>query len=265
MNAIGSLLQKLQVACVPSRRLLGAVATAAISLSSGCAKEDQLAWTEDIKVVGNGVITVKRKAEFRAPSELGQLPGESWYSLDFEHPVTKEKVHVESVLRAGGIEMEESAQSKRLLMQWPISLMLDHNDLFLVAHTHALLHEYLHCPNPPYQLYKWVKGHWEWIPLTEIPVRKFGGSFFDAESKRAREYLKGHSYRLSVDAANEFNGPNVAYDLTAMTQVSYASTRNCTRNIEWLASDDSLYGNGRIHGQFAAFEPANQVTFRGIA
>jgi hypothetical protein len=156
--------------------------------------------------------------------------------LDFVHPTTGEKIHVESALRAGGAEMEAAAKDKRLLMQWPIVLILDKADLFLVTRTHALFHKFLLCPDPPYQLYKWTGGHWEWRPLTEIPVRKFESSFFDGQEKQARDFLRGHGYRLDVNALNEFKRPRVAYDVTGMTEVSYARDRHCTRDIEWFAS-----------------------------
>jgi hypothetical protein len=226
-------------ACDMSRRRFGAFLFISAMLVGGCSKETEVAWTEEVKLVGGTVINVKRKAEFKAPAELGQPSGESWYSLDFEHPTTREPVHVESALRAGGAEMEEAAQSKRLLMQWPVSLMVDKNDLFLVTRSHAQFHRYLLCPDPPYQLYKWASKHWEWKPLSEIPVRKFNHSFFDAQGKRARDFLKSHDYHLDVKASNEFSGPRATYDLTGMTQVSYASTRYCTRDIEWIAKTQS--------------------------
>lgn len=218
-----------------TRQLLVAMAMIVVSLLCSCSNEKELAWTEEVAIVNGSTITVNRKSQFKAPTELGQPPGESWYSLDFEHPTTKEEIHVEVKLRASSAEMESAAETKRLLMQWPMALMQRDNDLYLVAWSHGAFHEALHCPDPPYQLFKWVNSRWEWRPLTEIPVRQFTQSFFDdLISERGRAFLQRHDYRISAKAVREYLGDSlVEYDLSGMKQVTYEKTKFCNRNRAW--------------------------------
>jgi len=204
-----------------------------LAFLSGCDDGKALSWTEDVRLPDGTSVVVKRRSEFKAPTEIGQPPAESWYSLDFEHPITGEKVHFEVQLRAGGAEVERTAGQKGLLMQWPITFMLKGRDLYLVTWTHAVFHEFLHCPDPPYQLYKWTNGKWVWTELTEIPLRKFRWSFVNAADEGVRQRIRSSGYRASREGVQQ---QSTEFDLTGMTRVNYQSSRYCNQvHREWLA------------------------------
>jgi len=217
---------------------VSATAIAMALVVSGCSGHGELEWLEEVALVGGGSVAVKHKSVFRAPSELGQPPGESWYSLDFEHPATKAPVHVEVALRASTAEMVKAAQENQLLMQWPVALMVQGSDLYFVTWSHFAFHQELRCPDPPYQLYRWTKeGKWLSIPLTEIPHKQFNQSFFDAQNYRARALLKSRNYRLGAKDIAEYREISRAeYDISGMSKVTYQADRFCRNYREWHPS-----------------------------
>ncbi len=213
-----------------------------LPLLVACFRNDELRWTEEVQLPDGKAVIVKRVSQFKGPHELGQSPSESWYSMDFEHPASKEKIHVESALFAGGLEMEQAAQQKKILLQWPVALMLNNQDLYLVMWSHSLYHGYLLCPDPPLQLYKWKNAKWEWRPLTEIPIRKFKVAFVRglSDPEKQERIRRSKSY---ITVNMERVDRRVVYDLTGMTQVTYEASRMCQRYRDWfpfLLSDKPL-------------------------
>jgi hypothetical protein len=207
-----------------------------VPLLAACDSGEPLKWQEEIRLNDKSTVWVERQAEYKAPHEIGQGPAESWYAIDFAHPITGEKVHIEAVMRAGGGEMEQAASQKKLLMQRPIALMSKARELFLVTRSHAQYHEFLHCPDPPYQLYRWSNGSWEWRPLIEIPNIEFTTMFADESDRTSfRTLLEGVHHRLNEQTARTSGAiPSIAYDLRGMRRVTTEPTRYCTRNVEWL-------------------------------
>lgn len=212
-------------------------AVAAVLLVVACDRQGPLEWNEEVRLDDTRTIWVHRKAEYKAPREIGQGPAESWYSMDLAHPVTGEKVHVEAALRASGADIEKAAREKALLMQWPITFQVAGRDLYLVTMTHAVFNQALHCPNPPYQLYRWQSGRWEWRPLTEIPHRQFRASFVDSSVPRElKKAISGANGELSERAVQR--GRPLAedsFDLTGMKAVTYEASHTCHRYTHWLA------------------------------
>src|SRR5689334_18151603 len=94
-----------------------AIALLAIFIWTFVQRSGPLTWEEEVRLGDSRNVWVHREAEYRAPHELDQGPGESRYSLEFAHPATGETVKVSAALRASGEEMERAAW--KTLMEIP--------------------------------------------------------------------------------------------------------------------------------------------------
>lgn len=209
-----------------------------------CSNDAQLSWKEEVKLADGRIIVVKRYSEFKAPHELGQPSGESLTRLEFEHPVTKERVRFESKFLLSSKEKIEASDliNNVQYAQQPYALMLKDANLYVVVKPLTNVYRFVGCPDPPFLLYLWKTSNWERHPLSEMPHRQFTPNL-TIDVLLSRKIIRGNNRYLSVDQlAKESSGQlQPSYDLRGMTQQTFELAPNCTScKVKEYFGDNSL-------------------------
>ncbi len=210
------------------KRVLGLLCL--MTMLAGCDHgERELKWKEDVLLQDGRVITLDRVAKYEGSRELTQKNyGLSWYAVDFEHPVTREKIHWESQVSVSTDEILRAKQEARDVPPQMIfmALMLNDNFIYLVADPDTLRHD-LGCPDPRYFLFKWESGHWKRMKLEDIPYRKFAVNvLYDLDGER--DAIKASQYHVKIEKTakqTRMSWPWII-DLTSMSKQTFEKM-NC--------------------------------------
>ncbi len=144
-----------------------------------------LRWREEVKLPDGRVLVVSRSQEFRGASVPFSPSTESDYWLEFAHPETGETVRYEG---------------SRYLQT--ILLALDKGTPYLVLAPQFTGFERMSCPDPPYQLFRYQRGHWQWASLDELPIQKFRSNMTRTPEKwRSQLERRDETLKLSVTQA----------------------------------------------------------------
>jgi len=203
------------------QRILGLFCLVAVL--AGCDHgERELRWKEDVLLQDGRVITLDRVAKYEGSRELTQKNyGLSWYAVDFEHPVTRERIHWESQISVSTDELVRARNEKQEFFPSMIllSVLVRNDDLYLILSPHASFESY-ECPDPPYILLKWEQRQWKLKKLEDIPYRKFTANvMYDLNG--GRDAIKASQFHVPITViANQTigNGMPLVIDLTRMTK-----------------------------------------------
>jgi len=216
------------------QRILGLFCLVAVL--AGCDHgERELRWKEDVLLQDGRVITLDRVAKYEGSRELTQKNyGLSWYAVDFEHPVTREKIHWESQ-----VSISSDVIVKALRERWEVppdlnimALMIKSNDIYLVTDSNRSTYEDV-CAYPLYMLYKWESNRWKRMKLEDIPYRKFAANvLYDLNG--SRDVIKANRYNVKVEITSNqtLNYVPSIIDLTGMTKQTFTA-----ENCNWLSRD----------------------------
>lgn len=158
-------------------------------LLCGCSTNDELEWTEDVRLPDGRVVAVKRWVEFKAPAAMGSTPNESRQTLEFKHPDTGQVVKWSNNKDEGYLKTIALwiGQGKPRLLLRP-GLMED----FLR----------LQCPNPPYLLKEHDGVQWQSVPVSAIGLKQLRSNLTESP-KGTRERIEGQKNRLSADQTSD--------------------------------------------------------------
>lgn len=207
---------------------------------TGCDRENnELQWKEDVLLQDGRVITLNRKAQYGAPRDLTQKRlGVSWYSVDFQHPTTKEKIHWEAKMM---VDSEEMHKARVESWEIPPALRLDailikDDTIFIVADL-GIRSWLMGCPNPPFFLYKWESGRWRKVKLEDIPYRKFSVNVQD-DLNGAYDVIERYKYHVPLEITTQQVYGNKPYviDLTRMQRQELIEGE-CPSIETWISND----------------------------
>jgi hypothetical protein len=196
-------------------------------------------WQEDVQLQDGSVMTLTRHAKYEGAKELiREHYGLSWYSIDFEHPATKEPVHWESKILVSANELVKAkAENQEVRPRLTaIALMMKDSDLYLLADPSAARSD-LGCPDPRYVLFKWEKKHWVHTDLDQIPYRSFAANVL-ADLNGVTDILRIHDNHLptQVTSKQKINYKPFLIDLNGMTKQIF-DEKNCgLHGRDWLKS-----------------------------
>ena len=206
----------------------------------GCsAKEQEFKWTEDVQLQDGQVITIKRHSIFRGErATFSNML--SWYSVELEHPVTKEEVRWES-------QVFQSDEDSRLPVDLEVGVVpsLDLYAILVkdgevsVLTRPAQTYYRLDCPDPPYLIYRWRAGSWQRVPLEEAPYRKFAVNVSIGDISLRETLLNRKHLGTDVTATQKYMSafPYVI-DLTRMSKQTFGQ-QQCRGFRAWTERDAS--------------------------
>lgn len=141
----------LRGACTWACLLIGSLALAA------CGDSRSLRWKEDVKLPDGRVVTLDRYQEFKGPHEIGvgESPTVSDYWFEFKNPDTGEQVLWESGRDVGTVA---------LLIDGGVPMLLVSPSFGGVFRRK--------CPDPLYLLYRYERGTWQEVPISNMPVKQ---------------------------------------------------------------------------------------------
>jgi len=179
-------------------------------------REQMFEWTETVMLQDQGAITVERKTVYRPKS--GTFPNvKEWYSIEFEHPVTKEKVYWRSKMLVT-IEEVQKGVGQGILPSLNLMAILRDDSRFFVLTLPHMTSGGRNCLDPPYLLFEWVSGSWRKVPLESIPQRVF---YLNVSRRSLKELLElPKDKHLGVEVSwygPGGNSPRRPIDLTRMT------------------------------------------------
>lgn len=172
----------------------------------GCGN-NELTWTEDVRLPDGRVITLKRWVEFKGGnSHIGGQSTESRQSLEFKHPDTGEIVKWRNERPSGAFGIDATPSPPLSFDTGPDGVapaLLNTTALWLEQGKPQLLgrpayggdSRRFHCPNPPYLLYEYAAGQWRSKSLARIGIKQIRANLTvsplnaQAEIKRNRQHL----------------------------------------------------------------------------
>lgn len=155
----------------------GGLAFAATALLAGplaVRADPALDWTEDVRLPGGRITSLKRHMEFNGPHELRQRSTSSGQWLEFINPANGQKVRWE------GDRTQETA-----------ALLISDGAPWLLVHLTFNGWRFNFCPHPPFLLFKYEDGTWTRKPVEAIPLKKLRAnlsSYIDRDAIAARKY-----------------------------------------------------------------------------
>ena len=201
--------------------------------------EQKFAWTETVMLQDQGAITVERKAVFRPKS--GTFPNVmEWYSIEFEHPATKERVYWRSKMFLSTEERQQGARQEIVPSLELFAILRSENRFFVMTRPHNTKYA-LNCPDPPFLLYEWTSGSWRKMPLESIPQRVFYLNVSEGSLKQLLALPRDKHVGVEVSWHGPGgNSPMRKIDLTRMTSQT-ADGSYCESWRPW--TDSSKYFN----------------------
>lgn len=151
----------------------------------GCSG-DQLTWTEDVQLPDGSVIAVERWTEFKGGSGTpGSMTGESRQRIKFRNP------------RSGQIIVWENNHAEEGLLGL-VALWLDEVGPNLLV-TPMYSGDFLRysCPNPPYFLFKHIRGSWIRRPLSDLKGIRIRSNLTE-RAREAEATIKANRHHLTA-------------------------------------------------------------------
>lgn len=205
----------------------------------GCsASEQKFVWTEDVKLQDDQIITISRQSVFRGErATFSNML--SWYSVELDHPVTKEKVRWES-------QVFQSDEDSRLPVDLEVgvvpsldlyAILVKDGDVYVFTRPEQTYYR-LDCPDPPYLIYRWRAGTWQRVPLEDIPYRKFTVNVSINELNPLKNLPKGKHFGTDMTANQMHMGRHYVIDLTRMSKQTFGQ-QQCRGFRAWTERDAS--------------------------
>ncbi len=194
---------------------IATVACLAVALYWFLEVRTRIRWTEDVRLPDGRVVKLTRHQEFKGPHGFGESPTGSDYWFEFTHPTT------DAVIRWNG---NRDLGTVALMMQGDVPTLL-------------LIPQYggefrYNCPDPSYLLFRYEKGVWQRMALSDVPFKRLRSNMTTFPGGRTATSNRAKGHLTADQTLGDFSSQEI--DFHRMSEQVFDRPRACYKRPNYL-------------------------------